>query len=86
MKHDLPIVGVIQDIYIINEDKIFFNVNQFSTSYEPHYWTYILEDKICSRIIGYPDLFIYFAVHIRKLHVTDFSAVFILPFALCVCD
>jgi len=83
VKHELPIVEVIQGICIINEDKVCFHVDQFS---EPHYQTYILEDKICSKIIGYSDLFIHKTLHIRKLCVPDLSNTFILPFALCVCD
>ena len=86
MKHDLPIVGVIQDIYIVNGDKAFFYVNQFLTFYEPHYWTYILEDKLGSREISYPELFIYVALHIRKLRVTDLLDAFVLQFRLCMCD
>ena len=37
VEHDLPVVGIIQDIYIVNEDKVIFCVDQSSTSYEPHF-------------------------------------------------
>jgi len=86
VKHDLPIAGVIQNIYTVDGDKVFFNVNQYSTVYEPHYRVYILEDKLCSQVTGYPELFTYVSLHIRKLRVTDFSDAFILPFGLCVSD
>ena len=64
VKHDLPIVGVIQDIYIVNGDKAFFDVKQFSTFYGPYYWTYILEGKLGSRVISYPELFICIVLYI----------------------
>lgn len=34
---DLPVIGIIRDIYVLNGDTIAFNVEEFSTSYEPHY-------------------------------------------------
>ena len=51
VEHDLPVVGVIRDIYIVNEDKVLFCVDQSSTSYEPHFRAYIVESDSCSRIV-----------------------------------
>ena len=83
VEHDLPMVGIIQDIYIVNEDKVIFCVDQSSTSYEPHFRAYIVENDSCSRIICHSD---HTPVHIRKSRVPDLSNIFILPFALCTCD
>lgn len=86
VEHDLPVVDIIQDIYVVNEDKVIFCVDQSSTSYEPHFRAYIVESDSYSRIICHLDLFIHTPVHIRKSHVPDLSNIFILPFALCTCD
>ena len=37
VKHDLPIMGVIQDILLVNGNKVFFNVDHYCTSYQSHY-------------------------------------------------
>lgn len=37
---DLPVVGKIQDIYILDSKKILFCIKQFCTLYEPHYHAY----------------------------------------------
>ena len=84
--HDLPIVGVIQEIYVVNGDIVVFQVDQFSTSYEPHYRAYVLDNDSSSRIICHSNLFIHSAIYIKKCNVSDFSTYFILPFALCTCD
>ena len=49
--YDLPTEGIIQDIYIVNGDRVTFNVEEFSTSYEPHYRAYILQCSSFSRIV-----------------------------------
>lgn len=83
---DLPTVGIIWDVYILNGDKVTFNVDQFSTSYEPHYWAYILESSTSSRIVCHSYLFIHTAIYICKSHVPDLSNVFVFCFSLCTCD
>jgi len=86
VEHDLPVVGIIQDIYIVNEGKVLFCVNQSSTLYEPHFRAYIVESDSCPRFICHLDLFIATPVYIRKSRVPDLSNIFVLPFALCTCD
>ena len=83
---DLPTVGIIQDIYIVNGDKVALNVDEFSTSYEPHYRAYILESSTPSTIVWHSNLFIHTTVSIHKCHVPDLSYVFVLPYALCTSD
>ena len=83
---DLPTVGIIQNIYIVNGDRVTFNVDEFSTSYELHYRAYILQCSSSSRIVYHSDMFIHTTIHIHKSCVPDLSNVFVLPFALCTCD
>ena len=86
VNHDLPTVGVIRDIYIVNGDKLIFYVDKFETSFEPHYRAYILyKDPFCSGLVDQADLFIQTSIHIRKSCVSELSEHFIiLPFALCL--
>ena len=86
VEHDLPVVGVIQDIYLVNEDKILFRVDKSSTSYEPHFRAYILENDSCTRIISHSDLFVHTCVYIRKSHVPDLSNLlfYLLLFVLAI--
>ena len=86
VKHDLPIVGVICQINIINGDTVIFSVDHYDTSFEPHYRAYILDEtSFCSANIFHSNLFIQNSVHIRTSHVYELSGPFvILPFSLCV--
>lgn len=85
MKHDLPIIGIVQDIYVVNGDEVAFQIDQFSTSFEPHYRAYVLDDHAsCSDTILHSNLFIETPVHIRKSSIPELKNSFILlPFALC---
>ena len=88
MKHDLPIIGVIKEILIVNGDKIFFHVDQYGTSFEPHYRAYILEEQtFSSGEICFSYLFIEKSLFIRTSHILELSHSFVLlPFALCTCE
>ena len=85
VEHDLPIVGVIENIYLINGNEVMFHVKQFYTSFEPHYRAYILEDSLTYlKIVRHSTLFIHNPVHIRTSHNPELSHSFILvPFMLC---
>ena len=87
VKHDLPIVGVTQDIQLVDGDKVIFYIDEHSTLYEPHYRGYILDnDPIHSRTVCHSNLFIQTPVYIHTSCVPELSHSFIiLPFALCVC-
>ena len=88
VKDDLPIVGVIQDIYLLNENKVMFKVDEHSTSFEPHYRAYILDnDPLSLKTVYHSDLFIQTSVHIRTSCISELSTRYIiLPYALCVCE
>ena len=81
VKHDLPIVA-----YLVNGNKIMFSVNEYSTSFEPHFRAYILDnDPFCSRTVYHNNLFIQIPVYIHISCILELSHSFIvLPFALCV--
>lgn len=85
VEHDLPVVGIIQDVYLINGNEVMFHVKQFSTSFEPHYRAYILDDDCPSlKIVNHSTLFIHCPVNIRASHNPELSHSFILlPFGLC---
>jgi len=81
VKDDLPVVGQIQEIYVIDNSDIIFNVQQFSTLYEEHYRAYVFQDDSVSRIIPLTKLFIHNAVHIYRTQTLNHFI--ILPHALC---
>lgn len=85
VKHDLPIVGVVLGIYIVNGNEVVFQIDQFSTTFEPHYRAYILDDHHASSsdTILHSNLFIQTPVHIRKSIPELKNSFILLPFALC---
>jgi len=42
VKDDLPLVGVVQDIYLLNENKVMFKVDKHSTSFIPLHLSHII--------------------------------------------
>ena len=86
VKHDLPVVGVIRHINLVNGNKVMFSINEYSTSFEPHFRAYILDnDPFCSRTVCHNNLFIQTPVYIHISCIPELSHSFIvLPFALCV--
>lgn len=80
----MPIVGVVLDIYIVNGNEVVFQVDQFFTSFEPHYRVYILDDHVSSSDpVLHSNLFIQTPVHMRKSNIPELKNSFILlPFAL----
>ena len=86
VKDDLPIIGVIQDIYLLNESSLMFKVDEYSTYFHPHYRAYVLNnDRLSSKTIPYSNLFIQTSVHIRTSCIHElFPRFIILPYALCV--
>ena len=81
VKHDLPIVGVMRDIRLVNGDKVKFHVDEYSTSFEPHFRAYVLDKSPLSS--SYSNLFIQCPVFIHTSCILELSCSFIiLPFAL----
>ena len=86
VEHDMPIVGIILDIYVVDGKEVALNVEKFSTAFEPHYRAYILDDHFSSsNIVLHSDLFIPTPIHIRKSSNPELkhNSFVLLPFALC---
>lgn len=88
VKYDLPVIGVIQEIYLLNEKIVMFKVDEYSTIFHSHYRAYVLnDDSLSSRTVSHSDLFIKTSVHIHTSCNYELSPRFIvLPYALCVCE
>ena len=69
---------------MVNGDKVVIHVDEYSTSFEPHFRAYILDnDSLCSRTICNSNLFIQCSVFIHKSCIPKLSYTFVvLPFAL----
>ena len=79
--NDSPIIGQIEDIYVVNGSIIIFGVCQFLTIYEQHYRAYILQDGGDSVIIPLTKLFTHSPLHIHRSQTLHKFV--ILPHALC---
>ena len=85
VEHDLPIVGKIEDIYIIDGCRVLFNVKSYLTYYQPQFRAYLLYERTdIQRIFLYlSNLFIDTPVHIRRSQVLGTETFILLPYALC---
>lgn len=81
---DMPMIGIIQKIFVVDEHTIFFRVNVYECTYDEHYRAYILSDKTTSRMVSQCNLFCSGPVHIHTSHIHElYNSFVILPFALC---
>ena len=76
---DLPLVGSIQHIYVVNNSKVVFSVTKFTTKFEPHFRAYLLSGQVDSTFVYQTDLFLHSPVHIRKSQVLGLNKYVILP-------
>ena len=85
IEDDLPQVGCIHDIYIVNGSQIAVRVKTFAaTYYEPHYRAYLLdEEEDTTKLVYINNLFLLTPVHIRTSHVLGTNKYIILPHSLC---
>ena len=81
VKDDLPIIGNIQEIFVVDNSVITFKVEQFSTLYEDHYRAYVLQDDCINKTVPLSELFIHNPVHIHRSQTL--GCFVILPHALC---
>ena len=56
MDHDLPTVGKISSLLIINDDKLYFRVKLFSSVYIEHFRVYTLQPLDSEALISTDDL------------------------------
>ena len=85
VEHDLPVVGRIKDIHVINGNKILFHVKSFYTNFEPHFRAYLLQDDtdVLEKVVYLSDLFLQNPVHIRISQAVGSHYFILLPYALC---
>jgi len=90
VEHDIPIVGKVQDIYIIDGCKVVFNVKPYWTHYHPHFraylCAYLLSERadIQEKFLCLSNLFIETPVYIRRSQVLGTEIFILLPYALCI--
>ena len=56
VEHDLPVVGNIEDIYFLNEDKVLFDLRLYTTHYDSHFRAYVLHKTAQRKLLYLPDL------------------------------
>ena len=85
VEHDLPLVGKIEDIWIVDGCKVIFNVKLYFTHYQPHFRAYLLNERtdIQKKFLYLSNLFIDTPVHIRTSQVLGVEIFILLPYALC---
>ena len=84
VEDDLPQVGHVQDIYLVNESQVAFHVKRFSTAFESHYRAYVLfEEKEMTELVYLNNLFVPTPVHIRTSRVLESNKYIILLHLLC---
>ena len=85
VEHDLPIIGKVQEIYIIDGCKVLFNVNLYWTHYQPHFRAYMLSRRadVQEKFLSLSNLFIETPVYIRRSQVLGAETFILLPYALC---
>ena len=83
VQHDLPLIGQIEEIFVVDSTKILLKVTQYWTYYESHYRAYTLRTAIegCSLLVYTTELFLPIVMHIRWTKTLKYH--FILPHDLC---
>lgn len=84
VEQDLPVVGYIKALYLVNGKEVAFNVSLYSTLYEKHFRAYVLEKNILQEtIVRHSELFLQASLHIRTSQVLSHVQFVFLPHALC---
>lgn len=80
---DLPQLGCIHDIYIVNKSQVVFNVTKFTTTFEPHFRAYLLNGQEDGTTFVYQtELFLRSPVHIRRSQILGLNKYIVLPHAV----
>ena len=85
VENDLPVVGKVKDIYIIDGCKVLFSIKPYLTHYQPHFRVYLLSERtdVQEKFLYLSNLFIDTPVHIRQSQVLETHRFILLPYALC---
>lgn len=82
---DLPVVGCIHHIHVVDNTKVIFDVTKYATTFEPHFRAYLLseaEDTTSGTFVFQTELFLRSPVHVRKSQVFGTNKYIILPHAV----
>jgi len=81
MECDLPQVGHVSNIYVVNKDRVVFTVDPYSSSFLPHFHVYVLHRTSVSsqQFVHMSDLVVKSPVLIRTPKSLPHSKVIILP-------
>lgn len=85
VEHDLPLVGKIEDIQIVDGNKVLFHFKPYLTSYELHLHTYLLYKNVDlhEKVLYLSSLFLEIPVQICTSQVLELVSFIILPYTLC---
>ena len=87
MEDDLPLVGQVNDISVVNGGKVFLEVDCFCSYYESHYRVlYVLEALNSVKTITLTDICLPQPIHIRTASVLPGLRFVILPHILSMYD
>ena len=81
VQDDLPIIGQIEDIYVVDGSTIILSVQQFHTIYEQHYRAYVLQGSSENVLIPLSKLFLHSPIYIHRSQTLHHFV--ILPHTLC---
>lgn len=82
MKDDLPQIGQIVNIYIVEGNIVLFECECFTTTYNPHFRTYALRPLNLHANYFYHKLLFQHPLHIRSPRVSPSTSIVILPYNL----
>lgn len=81
--NDLPVVGVVTSIYVVDNVKVYMRVTCFETYLDEHHRVYVMHEEIGEKLIEIENLILYLPVHIRNICTQASSGqvqCFILPY------
>ena len=79
MEHDLPTIGQITSIFVINGDNVVLEVNVFASMYLEHFRVYTLQPLKAKTLICSKNLLIPHPLHIRTASTIPHQTFIILP-------
>ena len=68
VENDLPAVGKVQDIHIVDGCKVLFSIKPYVTQYQPHFRAYLISERndVQENFLYLSNLFIDSLVHIHQ--------------------
>lgn len=79
---DQPVVGCVHDVYIVNGSQVVFKITRLSTTFQPHFRAYLLNQPETGVFVYQAELLLHNPVHIRRSRVLGLTMYIILPHAI----